>query len=131
MGGPHPPGGRARRVAPSANGNGARHALRLESELALADVPLSQAGFARVTLSATPVLIAQREEIVYAYRDRCPGCEGSFDGATLAWPVLQCTCGRRYDLVRAGRSDDGEGFAEPLPLVREGERIRVAIPVGV
>ena len=56
---------------------------------------------------------------------------GPFENAQLEWPLLGCSCGKRYDLVRAGRSENDESlFAEPFPLVRDGDRIRVAIPVG-
>jgi Fe-S cluster biogenesis protein NfuA/nitrite reductase/ring-hydroxylating ferredoxin subunit len=108
--------------------------LRMESDwIPLGDVAaLAGDGIAHMTLAFTPVLFAQREEIVYAYRDRCPACTNSFDSARLEWPLLSCTCGKRYDLVRAGRSEGDESlFAEPFPLVRDGDRIRVAIPVGV
>jgi Fe-S cluster biogenesis protein NfuA len=108
--------------------------LRMESDwITLGDVAAQSGdGIARMTLAFTPVLLAQRDEIVYAYRDRCPACTNSFESAQLEWPLLTCSCGKRYDLVRAGRSDGEESlFAEPFPLVRDGDRIRVAIPVGV
>ena len=107
--------------------------LRLESEwVALGDLAaLAGNGVAHMTLSGTPVLLAERAEIVYAYRDRCPACLRPFENAQLEWPLLGCSCGKRYDLVRAGRSEHDESlFAEPFPLVRDGDRIRVAIPVG-
>jgi Fe-S cluster biogenesis protein NfuA/nitrite reductase/ring-hydroxylating ferredoxin subunit len=108
--------------------------LRLESDwVSLGEVAaLAGDGFAHVTLSGTPVFLAERAGIVYAYRDRCPACAHSFENAQLDWPLLRCSCGQRYDLVRAGRSESDEGsFAEPFPIVRDGDRIRVAIPVGV
>ncbi len=108
--------------------------LRMESDwIPLGDVAaLAGDGIARMTLAFTPVLFAQHDDIVYAYRDRCPSCTNSFERGKLEWPRLACSCGKRYDLVRAGRSDADDGsFAEPFPLVRDGDRIRVAIPVGV
>jgi Fe-S cluster biogenesis protein NfuA/nitrite reductase/ring-hydroxylating ferredoxin subunit len=107
--------------------------LRVESDwVALGDVwALAGTGVAHLNVSATPVLLAQRDDTVYAYRDRCPACSHAFDGARLDWPLLSCSCGERYDLVRAGRSEnDRNVFAEPFPLVRDGDRIRVAIPIG-
>jgi Fe-S cluster biogenesis protein NfuA len=107
--------------------------LRMESEwVALGDIaPQADDGVAHLLLSGTPVLLAQRDEFVYAYRDRCPACTNAFRDARLDWPLLSCSCGKRYDLVRAGRSEgDTSLFAEPFPLVRDGDRVRVAIPLG-
>jgi Fe-S cluster biogenesis protein NfuA/nitrite reductase/ring-hydroxylating ferredoxin subunit len=108
--------------------------LRLETDwVALGDIwALASSGVAHVSMSSTPVLLAQRDDTVYAYRDRCPACTHAFDDARLDWPQLCCSCGERYDLVRAGRSEKDQSlFAEPFPLVRDGDRIRVAIPIGV
>jgi Fe-S cluster biogenesis protein NfuA/nitrite reductase/ring-hydroxylating ferredoxin subunit len=123
-----------RDVAAAAKSKVTTSSLRMESDwVALGDVAaLAGDGVAHLLLSGTPVLVAQREDIVYAYRDRCPSCTETFENARLDWPLLRCSCGKIYDLVRAGRSAVGESiFAEPFPLVRDGDRIRVAIPVGV
>jgi Fe-S cluster biogenesis protein NfuA/nitrite reductase/ring-hydroxylating ferredoxin subunit len=66
----------------------------------------------------------------YAYRDRCPACETSLEGAVLEGVQLTCPgCGRRFDVQRAGRSVD-EGYSlEPIPLLDDGT-VRVALPVG-
>ncbi|GAC1521134.1 MAG: hypothetical protein NVS2B3_17430 [Vulcanimicrobiaceae bacterium] len=109
--------------------------LRLQSDwVELDGMPeLAARGLARVTCAGTPVIFARRDETIYAYRDRCPSCTRALDGATLAWPWLRCAgCGERFDVVRAGRSeDDGTRQAEPFPLVRDGDRVRVAISLGV
>ena len=110
-------------------------ALRLQSDwIALDRMPaLALDGMAQVTLADMPVLLINVDETLYAYRDRCPGCLHAFERTALEWPFIRCaSCGRRYDVVRAGRAeDDARVFAEPLPLVRDGERVRVAIPLGV
>jgi len=76
----------------------------------------------------------------YAYRPRCPGCEGSLEGGTLAaagllGAELECPgCGHRYDVVRAGRCVDApELHLEPVPLlVDDAGLVRVAVaPAGV
>lgn len=109
--------------------------LRLESDwIALDMVPaLQRDGVAHVTVSATPIVLVAERENVYAYRDRCPSCSHAFDGASFAYPFLRCsTCGRDYDVVHGGRAqDDQSPHAEPFPLVRDGSRVRVAIPLGV
>lgn len=110
------------------------HALRLQSDwVELAAIPeLGRDGIAHVACSGTAVLFARHEQTLYAYRDRCPSCTRALDGATIAWPFVRCSaCGERFDLVHAGRAeDDATLFAEPFPLVRDGDRVRVAIPVG-
>ena len=67
----------------------------------------------------------------YAYRARCPACEGSLEGAALQGSELTCAgCGNRYDALRAGRGLDlPELHLEPVPLL-EGEDglVRVALP---
>ena len=122
---------RATGVAPAATTG----SLRIESDwIALDRVPaLAREGHARVTLSDLPVLLVSVDETMYAYRDRCPACGDAFGATPLEGPFIRCaSCGRRYDVVRAGRAEDDAGiFAEPLPLVRDGERVRVAIPIGV
>ncbi|HZV51441.1 MAG TPA: NifU family protein [Candidatus Dormibacteraeota bacterium] len=66
----------------------------------------------------------------YAYRDRCPACGASLEGATLEGAELACpACARRFDVRRAGRSLDGSCALEPVPLLNEGI-VRVALPVG-
>jgi Fe-S cluster biogenesis protein NfuA/nitrite reductase/ring-hydroxylating ferredoxin subunit len=86
------------------------------------------------------VLACRVGEELYAYRDHCPGCDGSLAGAVLerrvGFPagdaVLRCpTCRAHYDVVHAGARVDGDGHLEPLPvLVRSGE-LSVAVPMGV
>ena len=110
------------------------HSLKLQSDwVALEDLhALATAGIAQVAVSGTPVLLVRHDETLYAYRDRCPSCTRTFDGALLEWPFVRCAaCRGRFDVVRAGRAeDDAKLFAEPFPLVRDGERVCVAIPVG-
>lgn len=108
--------------------------LRLQSDwIALDAMPeLARDGIARVVCSGTPVLFARHDETLYAYRDRCPTCTLALAGASFAWPFVRCgSCGGRFDVVHAGRVDEGERFAEPFPLIRDGDRVRVAIALGV
>lgn len=109
--------------------------LRLQSDwVALDAMPeLASDGLAHVVCSGTPVLFARHGETLYAYRDRCPTCTRALDGATVVWPWVRCpACGERFDVVHAGRAeDDDTHFAEPFPLVRDGDRVRVAIPIGM
>ena len=110
--------------------------LKLQSDwIELASLPafVGGAGLARVECFGAPIVLVSHGETLFAYRDRCPGCARAFERAALEWPFVRCAvCGRRFDVVHAGRVEDDAGlFAEPLPLVREGGRVRVAVPVGV
>jgi Fe-S cluster biogenesis protein NfuA/nitrite reductase/ring-hydroxylating ferredoxin subunit len=66
----------------------------------------------------------------YAYRDACPACAGSLEGAAVEAVILTCpSCGRRFDVRHAGRCiDDQSLHLEPIPLLIEGGTVRVAIP---
>ena len=93
---------------------------------------LEKSGIAGAVLGGTPVLFVRFDETVYAYRNRCAGCESALDGAAVERPFLTCPqCGRAFDVVHAGRAKNDERlFIEPLPLVRESWRLRVSIPNG-
>jgi len=64
-----------------------------------------------------------------AYHNRCAACGGAMDRGVLSAGALACPeCGRSYFLPRAGRSLDGENLQlEPIPLLQEQGRIRVAL----
>lgn len=65
----------------------------------------------------------------YAYHNRCGSCDASLESAKLEGTSLICSsCGRRYDICRAGRCLDApELFLEPVPLLVEGGKMKVAI----
>ncbi len=108
--------------------------LRLESDWIVLDaVPaLQRDGIAHLTVAATPVVLVADGETLFAFRDRCPTCASNFDDAILSHPFLWCaSCGRGYDVAHGGRAEDDEFLhAEPFPLIRDGSRVRVAIPLG-
>ena len=91
------------------------------------------AGLEQIDCAGTAVLLVRHAEQLYAYRDACPICTRPFERATLEWPFVRCAaCAHRFDVVHAGRVEDNERLhAEPFPVTRDGERIRIAIPVGV
>jgi Fe-S cluster biogenesis protein NfuA/nitrite reductase/ring-hydroxylating ferredoxin subunit len=119
-------------VTTAASPGAASHSLKLQSDWIVLDTSRS-AGLEQVDCSGTAVLLVRHGERAYAYRDACPACTRPFDGATLEWPYVRCaSCAHRFDVVHAGRVEDNERLcAEPFPLTREGERVRIAIPVGV
>jgi Fe-S cluster biogenesis protein NfuA/nitrite reductase/ring-hydroxylating ferredoxin subunit len=66
----------------------------------------------------------------YAYRPTCPSCGGSLGNAVVTHGELECSgCGRRYDVVGAGRCLDApDVHLDPVPLLGDsGDGIRVAV----
>ena len=77
-----------------------------------------------------PILFCRLGETFYAYGNRCPACEQTLHEGRLKSEVLTCpACGRRYDAERAGRGVDRPDLhLEPLPLLAEQGRVKVALP---
>jgi Fe-S cluster biogenesis protein NfuA/nitrite reductase/ring-hydroxylating ferredoxin subunit len=85
-------------------------------------------------IAGTPLLFAALDDNLYAYRDACPGCGGSLEGAALANGEVSCpACGRGFDVRRAGRClDEPQLSLEPVPLLSDDAGIvKVALPAGV
>jgi Fe-S cluster biogenesis protein NfuA len=80
---------------------------------------------------APDLMVANIAGTLLAYRDRCAGCMASLSSGMLLGGTLTCTsCGRAYDLPRAGRQKDGDLQLEPVPLLRGGGEVKVALPAG-
>ena len=75
------------------------------------------------------LVIANVDGTLLAYHNHCAACGGALDRGELSGGALACPeCGRSYFLPRAGRSLDGENLQlEPIPLLQEQGRIRVAL----
>jgi len=76
------------------------------------------------------LVIANVDGTLLAYHNRCAACGGEeLDRGELTAGALACpACGRSYFLPRAGRSLDGDDLQlEPIPLLQEQGRIRVAL----
>src|ERR687896_564845 len=72
------------------------------------------------------LLFMALDENLYAYCDKCPGCEGSLD-------ALECPeCGLTFDARRAGRCLERPDLSlEPVPLLTDDAGIvKVALPTG-
>ena len=80
-------------------------------------------------VDGVPLVIANVDGTLLAYRNTCAGCGGSLDAGALDGGALACPgCGRRYFLPQAGRSmDDDHLQLQPVPLLREQEEIKVAL----
>jgi Fe-S cluster biogenesis protein NfuA/nitrite reductase/ring-hydroxylating ferredoxin subunit len=80
-----------------------------------------------------PILFLALGENLYAYRPRCPACDGSLADALLRGAELICPgCGHRYDPLRAGRCLDSPRLhLEPVPLlIGEDGLVKVALLVA-
>jgi len=63
-----------------------------------------------------------------AYRNRCAGCGGALDHGDLAGGTLHCpSCARGFELPRAGRCAGEDLQLVPVPLLRDGTTVRVAV----
>jgi Fe-S cluster biogenesis protein NfuA/nitrite reductase/ring-hydroxylating ferredoxin subunit len=104
---------------PMANGAPAWHTLNLDPPIALAATDVE--GIA--------LFVANVDGTLLAYRNTCASCGGALDGGALDQGALRCPgCGRSFFLPQAGRSmDDDHLQLQPVPLLREGEAIRVAL----
>lgn len=66
---------------------------------------------------------------LYAYRDRCPGCNMPLHLGTLRDGVLSCVKGHHFDAEHAGAGLDESAalHLEPVPLLDKGGEIKVAL----
>jgi Fe-S cluster biogenesis protein NfuA/nitrite reductase/ring-hydroxylating ferredoxin subunit len=80
-------------------------------------------------LSGHPLVIANVDGTLLAFHDRCAGCGEPLRNGRLDGGILGCgACGRTFLLTRAGRSLDDENLQlEPVPLLRDGGQVRVAV----
>lgn len=81
------------------------------------------------TLSGHPLLIANVDGTLLAFRDRCAACGSPLHDGRLEGGILACkACGRSFLLTRAGRTLDDENLQlEPVPLLHDGGQVRVAV----
>jgi Fe-S cluster biogenesis protein NfuA len=84
---------------------------------------------AAVGVAGRDLLIANVDGTLLAYGNACAGCGSPLHEGALQAGALSCpACGRSFFLPRAGRSmDDDQLQLEPVPLLREHDRIKVAL----
>ncbi len=119
------------------NGNGHSHGATIDRDevgwqdvFGLDAIPTGTTYEERV--NGRDILFCRLEEALYAYNNTCPGCGQPIKAARLVGTVLACPiCSQHYDVVRAGRSTDLDTLhLEPIPLLRENGRAKVALPVS-
>jgi Fe-S cluster biogenesis protein NfuA/nitrite reductase/ring-hydroxylating ferredoxin subunit len=82
-----------------------------------------------VAIAGSELVVANVDGTLLAYRDACAKCGSALHEGVLAEGALRCPqCERSYFLPRAGRSMDDERLQlEPVPLLREQGRVKVAL----
>jgi Fe-S cluster biogenesis protein NfuA/nitrite reductase/ring-hydroxylating ferredoxin subunit len=82
-----------------------------------------------VSIAGSELVIANVQGTLLAYRDACAGCGGPLHDGQLRAGALACPrCARSFFLPRAGRSmDDDHLQLEPVPLLRDQQRVKVAL----
>ncbi len=106
---------------------------RLDGEWAPLRRPLALADgeSAAVVLDGTAVAVCRLDGRLYAYLDRCPRCASGVGGTETVDGQLGCPgCGERYDVRLAGRGSEDGLHLDPLPLLGDGDAVRIAVPSG-
>ncbi len=89
----------------------------------------AEGSIAAVSVGGNELVVANVDGTLLAYRDACAHCGGPLHDGDLASGALSCPCCERsFFLPRAGRSlDDDRLQLEPVPLLREQGRVKVAL----
>jgi Fe-S cluster biogenesis protein NfuA len=118
--------------------------MEVEGEPQMSGVPLPMApawfdadgvgalpldALASMQVAGHALVIANVDGTLLAYANACASCGSALDGGALVDGALACPgCGRTFILPRAGRSADDERLQlQPVPLLREDGRVRVAL----
>jgi len=90
---------------------------------------LPTGSMAAVSVAGSELLVANVDGSLLAYRDRCASCGAPLHDGLLLAGALSCPdCARSFFLPSAGRSmDDDRMQLEPVPLLREDGRVKVAL----
>jgi len=90
---------------------------------------LADGSLTAVSVAGSELVVANVEGTLLAYHDRCAACGAPLHTGLLTAGALACpSCARSFFLPRAGRSmDDDHVQLEPVPLLREQGRVKVAL----
>jgi Fe-S cluster biogenesis protein NfuA/nitrite reductase/ring-hydroxylating ferredoxin subunit len=93
---------------------------------------LAPQSLTEAQVGAVALVVGNVEGTLLAYRDHCAACGGRFAGAELLGATLVCpSCARGFVLTMAGRCADDDALQlEPVPLLRQGSRVQVALGAG-
>lgn len=118
-----------KRQKDEAQGQGQKQATRDNTVWSVIEGVGTRTGLQVVVVRQQPLLLCFVAGNYYAYHNRCSSCDASLEGAKLEGTSLICaSCERRYDICRAGRClDTPELFLEPVPLLVESGKVKVAL----
>lgn len=90
---------------------------------------LGPGAIAAVSIDDAELMVANVGGDLLAYRNACASCGGRLEEALLEGATLSCpACSHSFELRLAGRSTEGSGLQlAPVPLLREGGGVRVAV----
>jgi Fe-S cluster biogenesis protein NfuA/nitrite reductase/ring-hydroxylating ferredoxin subunit len=95
-----------------------------------ASTTVAPGRFTTITIGGSDTILANIDGSLYAYHDRCPACRQPIHTGTIIGHLLECGCGERFDLRRAGADSlRPDLHLEPLPLLDEDGTVRVAVLV--
>ena len=90
---------------------------------------LAEGQYKTVHLQDDQLIVCRLADRLYAYRDRCPGCNMPLHLGTLRDGVLSCAKGHHFDAEHAGAGLDESAklHLEPVPLLDKGGEVKVAL----
>ncbi len=93
---------------------------------------LAEENLITVDLAGHHLVICRVNQDLYAYRDRCPECNGPLHLGILTAQTLTCRAGHRFSALEAGRCLDQPSIhLEPFPLIAENGTVKVSVPMNV
>ncbi|HEY3916106.1 MAG TPA: NifU family protein, partial [Verrucomicrobiae bacterium] len=90
--------------------------------------PLDEDEMRPRDVATISVLFLKAGGRLYAYRNICPGCEGTLSDGALENKILCCRLGHRFDVQRAGLCPDNpEIHLEPFPLLAANGMVKISV----
>jgi Fe-S cluster biogenesis protein NfuA/nitrite reductase/ring-hydroxylating ferredoxin subunit len=91
--------------------------------------PLEEGELRAISVAGQPLVLANVQGTLLAYRDACGACGAPLSGGELSEGRLRCpACAHAFLLPRAGRSAHDERLQlAPVPLLRDRGGVRVAL----
>ena len=91
--------------------------------------PMQDNEMTQVHLGTEPLIVCRAGGQLYAYHDRCPGCNMPLHMGKMERGILTCNLQHRFDAQRAGAGlDDNHLHLDPLPLLTQDGEVKVALP---